>query len=177
MAALTAALLALTAANTISSAVSQKRQGDFAARAADTNAGLADQQASDAIARGEQDVARSRLGTRQLIGSQRAAIAGNGVDVGSGTSVDLQSDAAGMGALDALTLRNNAAREAFGYKVDAMNSRNDATMTRDATSSAVRSTLLTGAANMYGIAKGGGMFAGRKKAGGGGGSSVPDWAD
>lgn len=150
MAALTAALLALTAANTVNNAVSQKRQGDYEGQLADTNAALAQQQGADAIARGNEAANRSQLGTRQLIGAQRAALAGSGVDVGSGSAADLQADAAGMGALDALTLKNNAAREAYGYSVDAMNATARGQNARAASRNAVRSTLLTGAAQAYG---------------------------
>lgn len=170
------ALLALTAANTINSAITQKRQGDYEGQVADTNAALARQQGADAIARGNEAANRSQLGTRQLIGAQRSAIAANGVDVGSGTAADLQSDAAGIGALDALALKNNAAREAFGYSVDAMNQTSRGQMARAAGRNAMRSTLLTGAARAYDIGRS--SYGGRSRGGGAVPSSDnPDWAD
>jgi hypothetical protein len=151
MAALTGALLALTAANTIQSAVGQRRQGEYQAGVADLNAGLADQQAKDAIGRGAESEALSRQGTRQLIGAQRAALGASGVDLESGSALDLQKDAAGLGELDALHIRNNAAREARGYKIDALNYRSRAETARTTSRNGATSTLLTGAANMAGL--------------------------
>jgi hypothetical protein len=54
-----------------------------------------------------------------VIGTQRAEFAAQGVDVGSGSAVDVQKDTAYQGEIDALTLRTNAAREAWGYTVEA----------------------------------------------------------
>ncbi len=85
------------------------------------NASVAELQAEDAIARGHDEEGRFRAGVRGLIGSQRAGFAGQNVDVGVGSAVDVQADAAFLGELDALTIRNNAAREALGYHVEAEN--------------------------------------------------------
>jgi hypothetical protein len=64
MAALTGALLALTAANTIGQASAQRRQGAYDANAYDVNAGLATQQADDALARGQETERQIRSATR-----------------------------------------------------------------------------------------------------------------
>ena len=60
---------------------------------------------------------------KQLIGRQRAVLAANGVDVNEGSAVDIQVDTAGIGKLDELTIRSNAAREALGYRYQAYNAR------------------------------------------------------
>ena len=89
------------------------------------NAGVADLQAADTIRRGQLDETKSRIATRGLIGSQRVALAANGVQVGDpGSTGDLlQIDSARIGEEDALTIRNNAARQAWGYQVEATNYR------------------------------------------------------
>jgi hypothetical protein len=137
MAALTASLAALTAAQTLNEFVSQRRAATGLEREAayqgsllEQNATIAEQQAADAIARGAQDVYRHRAGVRHLIGEQRATLGASGVDIGSGSALDVQLDAARLGELDELTIRNNAAREAYGFKVEAYNYRGQATMTR-----------------------------------------------
>lgn len=86
---------------------------------AEYNARVSEVQADDAIARGREEEQRHRKAVRGLIGSQRAALAASGVDVNAGNAVDIQADSAEMGELDALTIRTNAAREAWGFKVGA----------------------------------------------------------
>lgn len=61
-----------------------------------------------------------------LIGQQKAGLAANGVDVGSGTAVDLLSDTKAAGELDQLTIVNNAQREAMGFKNQSINYSNQA---------------------------------------------------
>jgi hypothetical protein len=97
-------------------------QGDAAdseAQLSDYNAAVAELQAGDAVTRGTQQENRFRVGVRGMVASQRAGFAGNGVDVGFGSAVDVQADAAYLGEIDALQIRSNAAREAWGYKVQA----------------------------------------------------------
>jgi len=101
-----------------------------AAALQDWNAQVADLQAEDAIARGADDESRLRGQVRGIIGAQRAAGAANKVDVGFGSTLDVQADAAFLGELDALQVRSNAQREAWGYKVDAENLRRQANITR-----------------------------------------------
>lgn len=80
-------------------------------------AALGEIQAKDAIARGAQEESKFRQGVRGLIGSQRAGFAAGNIDVSYGSAVDVQAESAFMGELDALTIRTNAAREAWGYRV------------------------------------------------------------
>lgn len=77
---------------------------------------LADQQAQDAIQRGQVAEQKQRDLTKQRIGTQQAALAAQGTDL-SGSPTDILGDTARAGEMDALTIRNNAAREAYGYKV------------------------------------------------------------
>jgi hypothetical protein len=96
------------------SAAGQVRAGNAAGELADYNAAVLDQRAIDARARGQEDESRFRSRIRQLIGSQRAGYAGQNVDVGTGSAADVQADTAYLGELDALQLRANAVREAWG---------------------------------------------------------------
>ena len=96
-----------------------KEAGESAAQREEFNAGIARQQAADAIARGADEESRFRAGVRGLIGSQRAGFAGQGVVAGFGSAADVQADAAFLGELDARQIRANAAREAWGFEVEA----------------------------------------------------------
>lgn len=84
------------------------------------NSQIALLQAEDAEQRGAQAVSEQRMQTRQLIGTQRAGYSGQNVDVNVGSAVDVQADAAMLGELDAQKIAANAEREAWGYRVEAV---------------------------------------------------------
>lgn len=135
--ALALAGLALGAYGQVKAGQQQKVAGEAGAAASESqaqlaeyNAGISDLQAQDAVERGAQEENRYRTQIRAAIGSQRSGQAANNVDVGFGSSVDVQADAAFLGELDALTIRTNAAREAWGYKVQATDFRNRAKVAR-----------------------------------------------
>lgn len=87
------------------------------------NAALTDAQAADAIARGQRTVEQSKIHTRQTIGSQRAALAANGVDLSVGSAQHILNDTEYFGRVDANTITDNAAREAWGYRMQGANFR------------------------------------------------------
>lgn len=162
MAALTAAVIGLTVASTVTkfkserdSAKGAERQGNYEKQIYDQNAKYAEQQAADAIQVGQEAEYRHRAGVRGLVGSQRAASAAQGIDIDSGSALDIQLESVGIGELDALTIRNNAAREAWGYKVEAADLRNRGALAQYAGRNAAASyrnqswsTLLTGAGEL-----------------------------
>ncbi len=108
----------------------QREVAESQAELLDFNADIADQQAQDALVRGQQEEQRFRQGIDGIIGHQRAAAAASNVDVGFGSPLDVQADAAFLGEQDALTIRTNAAREAWGYEVEAFDTRKRAEITR-----------------------------------------------
>jgi hypothetical protein len=113
------AIMGMSAASTASGAMGSIFNGSNAKKLAKYNAKVATMQADDAIVRGKEAEYRQRQSVRGMIGAQRAAFAGQGVDVNDGSALEVQMDTAKMGALDAVTIRNNAAREAFGYQAQA----------------------------------------------------------
>lgn len=111
------------------------------------NAATTELMATDAIERGRETESRVRLLGRKTIGAQRASLAAQGVDIDAGSAVTAVEDTALMAELDALTVRNNAAREAWGYKVKASDLRAEGQLAARAGSQAARNTLLSGAGN------------------------------
>jgi len=107
------------------------RSSESEAGLSDDNAGVAALQAKDAIERGVEQEGRFRAQVRGAIGTQRAGFAASNVDVGFGSPADVQGDAAYLGELDALTIRNNARREAWGYEVQSFDMRTRAQIDRD----------------------------------------------
>jgi hypothetical protein len=108
----------------------QRQASESQADLADYNAAIATLQATDAIQRGQLEAYQFRSGVRVLVGSQRTGIAAGNVDVGYGSAVDAQADAMLLGELDALTIRTNAAREAWGYQVESDDLRRRAEIAR-----------------------------------------------
>lgn len=139
-----AAISAVTALTSYEQAQGQRSAGSAQRAMFEANARIADLQAQDAVLRGQEAARQKLVQTRGLIGSQRATLAAQGIDVESGTALDLQVETAGLGALDALTIRNNAAREAWGYRVQASDLESKGVFSSLAASNAAGSTLATG---------------------------------
>jgi hypothetical protein len=79
-------------------------------------------QARQTLETGDIEAARENLKTQQTIGALRAQQGASGVDVASGSSAAVRAGVAGVGAIDELTIRNNAARQAWGYTTQAIQS-------------------------------------------------------
>lgn len=80
----------------------------------------ADRKAALASQKGEDEVRIAGIKTGRLFGAQRAAYAANGLDIaGSVTVRDVLADTAEEGVREAVMIRNNAGREAEGYRAEA----------------------------------------------------------
>lgn len=152
MGATSANLLALSSGVQSVSAVGQgyaqsqalKARGDYESRMMELNARRAELSAADAIRRGEKDATEVKKQAKKLVGSQRAAMAAQGIVLDDGSALDIQEDTAAMGAEDAMTVRNNAWREAWGFRTQASDYRGQAKFARMAARNEARTTLLTG---------------------------------
>lgn len=115
------AAISMVALGTASRANAYSRLGGARRDLANYNANVAEVMAADALARGREAEIRHRQGTRKLIGSQRAAFAASGVDISDAdsTAVNVFADTAALSEIDALTIRSNAAREAWGHRAKA----------------------------------------------------------
>ena len=80
------------------------------------DAQIAQWQSSQALASGQVQEEDSRLQSGQLFGRQRAQLAANGVQLGSGSALDLLAGTKVIGNMDATTIHNNALRAAWGYQ-------------------------------------------------------------
>lgn len=123
-----AAALAVQGVGAAYSAYQQKQAGkaqqgqlNYQAAVDRNNKIISDRYAQDAIDRGKVEEEEQRRKTQQIKGNQRVGFAANGIDLGSDVVTETLQDTAMYGELDALTVRNNAQREAYGYKVQGMN--------------------------------------------------------
>lgn len=108
------AITGVSAAN--QQAKSQQEVDAYQRQVALNDQQIAQQNASQATAAGEQQEAIQGLKTRNTVGAIKAAQGASGIDVNSGSAVGVQAGAAETGQLDALTIRANAARQAYGYE-------------------------------------------------------------
>lgn len=162
--------LALGAAGTAISPIGQGRQAaasagqaNYQAQLARNNQMIAEWNAQRALQQGQVAEQQQRFKTSQVIGSQRAALASQGSDINSGSPLDIVGDSARAGEFDAQTIRNNAAMQAYGFRVQAANAgaqselyRQSAANTMDALPFGIGSTLLGGASSLFN--KGFGLF-------------------
>lgn len=111
-----------------SSSQAAKSQAEYQSEVAKANATMAGYQADDALRRGGEEANLAARQAERMRGTQVARLAGNGLDISSGSSLSILEDTAFFGAQDVQTIRNNAAREAWGYKVQQNNSSADSQM-------------------------------------------------
>ena len=137
-------------------------QGQAASNAATYNAEVNanNQQMADAAAvtaqqQGAVDQQQKANQEDVLIGQQKAGLAANGIDVGSGTAVDLLADTKAAGEFDQLTITNNAARTAQGFENQGINYQNQAVVNEQESAAALQggelkadSALITGAGSV-----------------------------
>lgn len=134
-------------------AVGQMKAGADAKETAAINAQLAGIQAEDALSRGGVEEDRYRRQIAQTAGAQKAEFGARNVKGSSGTALDILADTAMIGEEDALTIRNEAAREAWGYRWQANESNRYGKAAYRNSQYAAGSTLLTGGAQAYGMWK------------------------
>lgn len=139
---------------------------NYQANVAEQNAALAELRAVDAESRGSLDAQTLATRAAGLIGRQRAATAANGVVLNEGSPQAIRESTEAMRDADIATIKNNAARAAWGHRMEEANYRTSAAAQR-AQASAISpsaagvTSLLTGAgdvsAKWYDIYKNGGF--------------------
>lgn len=127
----------------------------YQSQVAANNAKVAQQDATLEIQSGEIATVNKGLQTRARVGSQKAAQGASGIDVNSGSAVDVRAGTEEIGMLDALTVRSDAAKRAYAQQVSASNATSQSTLLKseaqqDETAGdfAVAGTLLSGASSV-----------------------------
>ena len=126
----------------VQQAKSTQAQYNYQAEINRKNAKIAQANADQKRQEGIEESRMQRIKTLQKIGSQQAAMAANGVDVSSGTALDIIEDTSAMGELDALTTRYNAETQALAYEQQANNFNNQANLDVFAGENAYKSGMI-----------------------------------
>lgn len=119
---------AIGVTSAIQSSKAQEAQYNYQAQVARENAKIAEQNAATERQQGIEEARLQRIKTAQTIGSQKTAMAANGIDITQGTALDVIEDTATMGELDALQTRYNYERKALAYEATANNFSNQANL-------------------------------------------------
>lgn len=125
-AALTAAqtaTLALAAGSGVMSAAGMYQQGQMQKQVAANNATMAEYAAQDAQRRGELEAQAVQRKAAGLKGTQRAMMASRGLDLGTGTPAEILDQTDFFAETDVATARGNAARDAWSYRAQAQDLR------------------------------------------------------
>lgn len=105
----------LSALGTIQQGMAAKQAADYEAEVAKQNVERAKISADQAKTKGDVEITQQRLRTAQSISNARAAGAARGVLVDSGSALDITTDLATSGEIDALMLGYNANQEAESF--------------------------------------------------------------
>lgn len=130
----------------------QSAQLKYQAQVAENNKIRAQYLQEDALKRGQIAERQERLRGRLLIGQMRSAIGSSGAIVDQGSALDLTVDQAGVNELDALNVRNSAAREAQGFEIQGQEFGREAVLSRNAASTARSNALLSATGTLLGTA-------------------------
>lgn len=167
-------MMAISAAgDAYSNYQAQKAQAEYAEGIYNINAKFAELEAEDSIVRGEvaagevmrranQNISLVRQKGKQIAGTQRASFAAQGLDTGGDTSAaNILADTESLNAqdvnevdraakLDVITIKNNAFREAWGFKNQAQVYGTQARIAMSAGNAAARNTLIGGGVKTLG---------------------------
>lgn len=97
----------------------QSQMYQYQAGVAQLNKKIALQNRDYALATGETEAKRYGMGAAQRMGTIRAGIGASGIDIGSGSKAQVQDSQQAVSRMDLDQIRNNAARKAYGYTVEA----------------------------------------------------------
>lgn len=120
------------------------------ANLAEINAKLSELSAQSTLQAGEKEVGRLTLRAGALKGSQKAAMAANGIDIGVGSAAETLASTDILKEIDKNQITANAVRNAWGLRTQASNYRNEALVKRASASAisplAAAGTTLLGSA-------------------------------
>ena len=131
-------------------AKAQQQEAEYQAQVAQPNANIANENAAQVRQQGIEDARNQRLKALSTIGTQKAQMAANGMNIGDGSALDTIEDTAMLGEMDALSTMYNAEQHALNYEQQSANFQNQANLSRMAgqnASSASRINAIAGGLN------------------------------
>ena len=130
--------------NAFTQSAAAEVKGKYERQQSEFNAHLAELKAKDVVERGDKEAVKFAKEANQFKGKQKAAMAAQGVDIDSASFEGISTQTERLTAFDEMEIRNNAWKEAWGYRVDAANQRTQGEFSYRASQANSRSSLLTG---------------------------------
>lgn len=143
---------AIGAAGAIKASNASASAAKYNSQVASQNSQQAIQNANLTSASGSVAAGNESLKTRALVGSEVANEAASGLDVNSGSPVDVRGSTRSLGELDALTVRSNATREAYGYQVESASQKGQAGLDKSEATSDLTSGYVNAGSTLLGSA-------------------------
>lgn len=138
-------------AGTAMTAYGQIQKGKAEGEMADYNANVTTQRSNEALQMGSIAEEQQRNKVRQVEGSQTAAMGASGAVAGSGSFGSVLDQTSQFGEMDALTVRNNALKQAWGLQTQAVGDQLQGSYARQGAGISAMGSLLSGSVNAYGV--------------------------
>lgn len=143
---------AMSAASSLYQGGVASNEANYRAQVANNNAMIANRNADYAIAAGgAKTEAEARKGAAQA-GRIKAAQAASGIDINTGSAVDVQAGQREINKLDTETIASNAQLEAYGYRTNAQNFKTESQLDEAEAGYAKTGSELKAAAGLLGSA-------------------------
>lgn len=152
---------------------SANRMYQYRAGISQINSHIAEQNADYALKVGEVDAQREGMKTRGVVGALRAKGSASGIDVNTGSKARVGESAEMVGEQNAAVARADAAKRAYGHRVEAMNATAQGELYRVAGAEEERAGKIKAAGTLIGTAGSvASKWIGASQAFGGGGADV-----
>jgi hypothetical protein len=115
-----------SAYGSIQSGAAQGAAANYQAEINNQNAQIASQNATAATQAGNVQAEQQLMRNAETQGKIRAGIGASGLDVNQGSAADVQNAQGIVGNMDVLTIRNQTARQAYGYETQSTGFSNQA---------------------------------------------------
>ena len=149
---ITGAAIFMSLVGAVTSAEANLKRAKYDKEISEGNALTAESAAADAIARSGISGTNARGRGSQIIGHQKAAYAAGNASVGSGSAVQAEAQTRYFSDMDEIIIRNNAAREAMGYRIKANLFRTEGTLAAEGATNDAAANLIGGFGQVAGIA-------------------------
>lgn len=143
---------AISAVGALQEGKAQEGAAKYNAAVGEQNALIAERNASLAAQSAEARAGMEGMKGKAQLGAIRAQQGASGIQTNTGSALQVQESAADLSRMDALTVRSNAIREAYGYQTKAVSDRAQATLDRYQGKNALHASYYKAAGTLLGSA-------------------------
>jgi predicted ribonuclease toxin of YeeF-YezG toxin-antitoxin module len=135
-------------AGSIISGIGESNMAGYQAEVARLNQSIAEENAAQTTGAGNVSAEESLMRTGQQVGAAKAGEAAKGIDVNTGSALDVQDSIREAGRINATQIRQNARMAAYGQQVQASADQAQGNILERESQLAVPQSLISGGANL-----------------------------